>query len=271
MKKTEDAYRDYLVQKELADSTIRIYMNVVNCFEKFRKGRRIEKSMIIGYKEDMRKRGYAVSSMNLHIIVLNKFLSFCKLEDCRVKPLKVQRRQSIENVITDEEYKALLHLAQSSGRQKYYFIMRTLALTGIRVSELQYVTVEALEKGYTRVNNKGKYREIYLPDSLSADLREYCGSQGITEGIVFRGNTSSPISREAVWRMLKRLAELAGIDKSRVYPHSFRHYFALKYMKEFSDIFELADILGHSNLETTRIYLSTSIENKRSRMERLDT
>lgn len=173
-------------------------------------------------------------------------------------------------MITEKEYKMLLDYARESGREKYYLIMKVIALTGIRVSELQYITVEMLDKGYVQVFNKGKAREIYLPDNLISPLHAYCESKDIRSGPVFRGNTGAPISRTAVWKMLKHMSDMVGIDKDKVYPHSFRHFFALSYMEHFSNIFELADILGHSDLSVTRIYATTSIEQKRKRMNCLD-
>ena len=164
----------------------------------------------------------------------------------------------------------LLDYAKESGRQKYYLIMKVIALTGIRVSELRYITVEMLDKGYVQVFNKGKAREIYLPDRLIPLLRAYCDKEDIRNGAIFRGTTGAPISRTAVWKMLKHMSDMVGIDKDRVYPHSFRHFFALSYMEHFSNIFELADILGHSDLSVTRIYAATSIEQKRKRMNCLD-
>lgn len=265
-----EKYEKILKKMELSDATIRSYVYIAKRFEEFRKQRNIDKELVIEYKQKMLNDSFAIATVNLHIVGVNKYIKVCGIVDCEVKSIKVQRRQSLENVITRDEYKRLLEYALESGYKKYYYIMKTLALTGIRVSELKYITVRVLEKGYTHVSNKGKIREIYLPESLTKGLKRYCKEENISTGVVFRGKKEEAISREAVWKMLKQFADLLGIDRNKVYPHSFRHYFALSYMERYSNLFELADILGHSNLETTRIYASTSIQCKRDKMEQLD-
>lgn len=263
-------YRQYLREMELADSTVKSYVKEAEALLAFAGGRRLEKALLIAYKAKLEQKGYRVNTINLKIVAVNRYLRYCGENDCVVKTKKCQRRQSIENVICEEEYRRMTDYALQSGREKYYYIMKTMALTGIRVGELKYITVEAVCRGYTRVYNKGKIREIYLPDCLTTILREYCANQGITQGVVFRGKGDQPVSREAVWKMLTHLADCLGIDRKKVHPHSFRHFFALSYMNRYSNLFELADILGHSSLETTRIYTTASIEQKRRRMEELD-
>ena len=267
---TFEEYRDALVQSELSEQTIRMYMRVALQFEQYRQGREVDKGLVLTYKQKIMERGYSVSSINLYIIAVNKYIRFLGIQNCGVKTLKVQKRRSVENVITTEDYKKLLEYSLQTGRKKYYLIMKTLALTGIRISELRFITVSVLEKGYTHVSNKGRVREIYLPDGLITDLSKYCKEENILTGAVFLGNRKTTISREAVWKMLKYLSGMAGLDEKKVHPHSFRHYFAISYMERFSNMFELADILGHSNLETTRIYTSTSVEHKRKKINELD-
>lgn len=270
MKQKIKEYQQYLVESELSDSTIRSYVRAAENFTAYLGRRKMSKQIVLEYKRELQRKGYRVSTMNLYIIAVNKFVRFCGEEQCTVKTKRYQRRQSLDNIISEEDYRLLLEYALETGRNKYYLIMKTMALTGIRVGELQYITVEALKKGYTQVNNKGKVREIYIPDCLVALIYTYCEKEGIEQGAVFRGRGDKPITRTAVWKMLNYLADMVGIEKEKVYPHSFRHFFALSYMKEFSNIFELADILGHSSLETTRIYTTASIEQKRERMGALD-
>lgn len=270
MRKKLKKYKRYLEEQELSESTIQTYMLYALKFEMYLGKRKATKKRVIDYCEILLKSGYKVNTVNLIIVSVNKFLRYCHNEECIVKMKKCQGRQSIENVITEEDYKKLLDYAAESGKEKYYAIMKTLALTGIRISELKYITVCALDYGYTQVYNKGKIREIYIPDNLVLILRDYCKKNEIHDGVIFRGSKERAISRVAVWKQLKYMAEMTGIDKEKVYPHSFRHYFALSYMKQYSNIFELADLLGHSNLETTRIYLMESIEQKRKRIDRLD-
>lgn len=270
MREKLKSYQQYLVEQELAESTIRTYLRHAEMFVRYAGGRGRTRRMVLAYKKQLMDKGYKISTVNLAIIAVNKYLRFCGQETCTVRTNRQQCRKSLENVISESEYRQLLDYAEESGREKYYLIMRTLALTGSRVGELQYITVEMLTDGYTLVSNKGKTREIYVPECLAEQIRSYCKREKISKGAVFRGCGERPISRTAVWKMLQHLADMAGVDKRKVHPHSFRHFFALSYMKHFSNIFELADILGHSSLETTRIYTTASVEQKRERMGMLD-
>lgn len=270
MKEKLKNYTEYLEQQELAQSTIQTYKLYATQFVRYMDHRRITKKQVLNYRGLLYEKGYKVNTINLITISINKFLKYCDKEECTVKIKKSQCRQSIENIITEKDYRDLLIYARATGRTKYYAIMKTLALTGIRISELQYITVPILEKGYTQVDNKGKIREIYLPDNLISILKSFCDAENISEGVIFRGSKGQAISRIAVWKQLKYMADKVGIDEKKVYPHSFRHFFALSYMKQYSNIFELADLLGHSSLETTRIYLTESVEEKRKRIGKLD-
>lgn len=264
-------YEIYLIKQELSEATIAVYLRITREFINFVGNRQIDKKMVLCYKEHMKSSGLAVSTMNQHIIAVNRYLRYCGSLDCLAKTYRVQRKASLSNVINDEDYRKLLAYVKSQRDDKYYAIMKTLALTGIRVSELSYITVENIGKGHIVVWNKGKVREIFLPDCLIAILENYSEKHGITEGCIFRGNMGKPISREAVWGKLNRMAEKVGIDRKKAHPHSFRHYFALLYLKKYSNMFELADILGHASLETTRIYAVATVEDKRRRMGQLDS
>lgn len=263
-------YKTYLIKQELSDATITVYLRIAKEFLSFIGDRQIDKKIVLGYKKHMRDAGLAVTTMNQHIIAVNRYLRFCGYSDCLIKTYRVQRKTSLSNVINDEDYQKLLTYVKNRKDDKYYAIIKTLVLTGIRVSELSYITAENIGEGHIIVWNKGKVREIFLPDCLVAILVDYCGRHGITEGCIFRGNTGKPISREAVWGKLNRMAGKIGIDRKKAHPHSFRHYFALLYLKKFSNLFELADILGHASLETTRMYAVATVEDKRQRMGQLD-
>ncbi len=263
-------YKGYLEEQELSETTVRTYLRYVKQFVVFLDGRPVTKRMVLRFRDELITHGYKITTINLAIIAVNRFLQYSDNSSCRIRTLKCQRRQSLENVITEEEYHSLLSCARENGDIKYYAIMKTLALTGIRISELGCITIQALEQGYTRVQNKGKTREIYLSDSLIILLKEYCRRENITKDAVFRGRKGKAIGREAVWKQLKTIAEQAGVKREKVYPHSFRHFFAQNYMKHFPNISELADILGHSSLETTRIYLAESIEQRREKLEKLN-
>lgn len=268
--KALEDYADYLLQRELAQQTRNIYLKQAENFINYIEDRVITKKETIEYKQSLLNQNHKISTINLHIVALNSYLKYKGCAECSVKTRKVQNRQAPDNIITLDEYRNLLVCAKESGRDKYYYIMRTLALTGIRVSELSGCTVEALKKGSFIIYNKGKNREIYLPDKLVDELSEYCIQEGISQGVIFRGNTGKSISRTAVYKMLIHLADYAGIPKCKAHPHSFRHLFAITYMQKYYNLFELADLLGHSSLETTRIYTVTTAEEKRRKINRLE-
>lgn len=264
-----DTYRKYLENQELAKGTQQIYMRYAKDIVKYSKGQEITKDIVMEYKRGMKRRGTAPSTINLAVIAVNKYIKFTGNSNSMVKTERIQKRRSLENVLNSEEYYRLLETAKNSGRDKYYCIMKTLAQTGIRVSELRYFTVEILKEPKIQVTNKGKTRDIYLPDSLLQELNEYSKKEKITSGTIFLGNTGKPIGRAAIYKMLLRIGKEAGVSMEKIYPHSFRHLFAVTYMNHYGNLTELADILGHSSLETTRIYTLTTTEEKRKRIDRL--
>lgn len=268
--KTLSEYQRYLKGQELAEATVAVYLRITKEFVRFVGGRCLDKKVVLDYKRNLEQEPLAMTTKNQHIIAVNRYLRYLGHPECVIKTYRIQRQASLVNVMDDADYRRMLGYAKRNGDEKYYAIMKTLALTGIRVSELSYITVGNIEEGYILVSNKGKVREIFLPDSLVELLKTYCANQGITEGSVFQGREGKPISREAVWQKINRIAQKAGIDRKKAHPHGFRHYFALRYLKQYSNMFELADILGHESLETTRIYASATVEAKRQRMEMLD-
>lgn len=261
-----EEYREYLVQRELSENTIRIYVRQAELLLRHLNGKAVTKTVILEYKKYLLGQKKKASSTNLYITAINSYLKYAGREECTVRTERVQRNRSLENVLSIEEYHKILSYAKESGREKYYYIIRTLAFTGMRVGELAFLTVEVLERGVFPVENKGKTREIYLPDRLVKELTAYCRENEITTGSIFRGNGGKPIHRVAVYRMLIKLADLTGVEKRKAHPHSYRHLFALTYMKKYADITELADLLGHSSLETTRIYTTTTAEEKRKKL-----
>ncbi|MCD7836905.1 MAG: site-specific integrase [Lachnospiraceae bacterium] len=262
-------YAEYLLEAELSDNTKLAYLRQAKVFLEFIDKKEITKKETVAYKNYLLSQGRKAASTNLYISAVNSFLKFEGFEDCMIKTEKLPKRYCPENVISRSEYERLLEYAKESGRNKYYCIMRTLALTGIRISELSDCTVEALSRGRFITKNKGRAREVYLPDKLIDNLAEYCDSKKIDSGIIFRGNTNKAISRAAVYKMLIHIADMTGVPKEKVHPHSFRHLFAITYMEQYSNLFELADILGHSSLEVTRIYTASTAETKRGRMNLL--
>ena len=269
MRNTTETYKTFLKEQELAEGTVKIYMRYALKLEEYIQNAGLSKKTILEFRKNLEDEKTAPSTFNLAIISVNKYLKYCGYEKYTVKTQKIQKRKSLENVISISEYKKMLESVKTGRRVKYYYIMKALAQTGIRVSELQYFTVEILEKKKITINNKGKVREIYLPDSLIAELEKYCETANIKNGVIFKGNTEKPIGRASVYKMLVRIGIDAGVPKEKIYPHSFRHLFALTYMNCYGNLTELADILGHSNLETTRIYTLSTAEEKRKRMDNL--
>lgn len=262
-------YADYLSETELSENTKEIYLRQAKVFLDFLEESTITKKRVIAYKKYLFAKGYAHATVNLYIVAANNFLSYAGYKSFSIRTERLQKRHYPENILDKEEYRKMLDYARESGRLKYYYMMRTLALTGIRISELPGCTVEALARGKFETRNKGRLRVVYLPDKLVSELKEYCAMQSIKTGVIFRGNADGAIQRTSVYRMLVHLADMAGIPKGKAHPHSFRHLFAITYMEQYSNLFELADILGHSSLETTRIYTATTDEMKRKKMDKL--
>ncbi|MDE5698963.1 MAG: site-specific integrase [Lachnospiraceae bacterium] len=262
-------YAQYLIQKEFAENTRIVYLRQAKLFLDFMGDRDINKKQAIAYKQQLITGGKSPASINLYITALNCYLKYEGMDNCYIKTVRFRKNQCPDNIISTEEYQRLLLCAKKCGYQKYYCIMRTLAATGIRISELSGCTVEALHQGRFVICSKGRLREIYLPEKLIAELECYCVEEQITSGAVFLGNRDKPISRNAVYKMLIHVADIEGISRQKVHPHSFRHLFAVTYMKQYSDLPELADILGHSSLETTRIYTRNTSDERRKRMNDL--
>lgn len=261
-------YEEKLKQKKLAKSTKDIYFREAKRFEAFIETGGMDQRTIGEYVHCL-KSAYRIGTVNLYVIALNVYLKYLGREDLTVKQEHISHRRNLENVISMEEYRNILSYTAKKGDRKHNLLIRTLASTGIRVSELQFITVERLSFGYINVYNKGRAREIYLPDFLLEELKEYCRRQKLSHGAVFRGSTGKPISRIAVWQMLQKIAGELSISKEKAHPHGLRHLFAKSYMNKYDNLFELADILGHSSVETTRIYTVSTVEEKRGRMERL--
>lgn len=266
MEKVMKEYEEFLLIQELAKGTRSTYLREAKRFMIYVGERSITKKVTLDYKAMKNDSNLKAVTINLHLVAVNKFLKFLGKPECCIKLNRIQKARSVKNVITKKEYKCLCEYALESGRLKYYYIMRTLAGTGIRISELKFFTVESINKGIITVRNKGKNREIFVPDEMVKELNEYCIKENIRSGAIFLGDKNKPISRNAVFKMLKHLADMTGISEDKVYPHSFRHLFALTYMEKYHNLSELADILGHSSMETTRIYLSVSAEQKQAKI-----
>lgn len=263
-------YKNYLITEEKSEVTIEKYIRDINALQQWLDGRDITKQELLSYKAKLVEE-YAPASVNSAIASINGFLMFNNLYDLKIKSLKIQKQlfcQS-EKELTKNEYKRLLKVAKDKKNERLYLIMQTICSTGIRVSELKYITVDAVANRQTTVKLKGKIRTILLPKELCKLLSKYCKEQNIKSGSVFITRNENPLTRHEIWRSMKSLCEMAGVDKAKVFPHNLRHLFARTYYALQKDIVRLADILGHTSINTTRIYTIEDGAIHRRQMQRL--
>lgn len=263
-------YREYLENEEKAIATIQKYMHDISEFEKWLCGREITKALVLSYKAYI-SENYAVASVNSVISSLNSFFSFRGWNELKVKTIKVQKRifASEEKELTKEEYSRLLSAAEMCQNQRLYLLMQCICSTGIRVSELKYITVDSLLYGRAEINNKGKIRVILLPSKLCKALRQYAKKNKIKSGPVFVSKNGRPLDRSNIWASMKKLCAIAKVSSGKVFPHNLRHLFARTYYRIQKDIVRLSDILGHSNINTTRIYTCENGEIHRQQIQKL--
>lgn len=263
-------YEMALVKAEKSKATIEKYLHHVRQFVSTYAGRNIDKTLVLSYKEKLGE-AYAPSGANAALAAVNGFLRFWGFEDCRVKPFKVQRKIYCpeEKELTRGEYVRLVKAAKEKSNERLVLLLESICATGIRVSELPYITAEAVWKGEAAVTCKGKTRTIFLPAALCKKLRRYAGKQHIRTGPVFVTRTGRPMNRSNIWREMKALCQRANVAPSKVFPHSLRHLFARCFYSIDKDISKLADILGHSNMNTTRIYIISTGAEHRRKMETL--
>lgn len=263
-------FETYLENEERSAATIEKYIRDVRCFIEFIETRVCCKQSVLEYKT-MLGSSYAVASANSMIAAINCFLRFCGYHELCVKQFKMQRKVycSEEKELTRAEYFRLLDAANKKHNERLNLIIQTICGTGIRVSELEYITVEAVQRGEAVVNCKGKNRRIFIVPELRKKLLRYTKEQQISTGIVFITRTGKPISRNNIWREMKSLCEEAGVSPSKVFPHNLRHLFARTFYGIEKDIAKLADILGHASINTTRIYIVTTGAEHKRKMEHM--
>lgn len=259
-------FSGHLQNEERAGATIEKYMRDVREFAVWLNGGAVNKEAALTWRERLLEAGRSPATVNAKLAALNNLFRFLSWDDCCVKFLKIQRQvfreQSKE--LTREDFKRLLDIARDLGRERLALLMETICATGIRVSEVPYITVEAAGRGRAEVRLKGKNRPILLPQKLCRKLLKYAKRHKITSGSIFVTGGGNTISRKQVWREMKSLCERAGVEASKVFPHNLRHLFATLFYRVCKDIVKLADVLGHSSIETTRIYLvSTGAEHAR--------
>lgn len=266
-----DEFRNHLRLKEKSDNTIEKYLRDVHAFWKFVGEQPITKELAIKYKEHLLSDEYAVRSINSMIASLNSFFTFAGCENMKIKTIKEQRQiYCPENKeLTKEEYTRLLKATESKGNQRLNLILQTICGTGIRVSELQFITVEAVKNGEALVFCKGKRRSVFIVKALQKKLLRYAAEQNITSGCIFITRTGKPVSRTNIWRDMKKLCKDDNVNPDKVFPHNLRHLFARVFYGIEKDIAKLADILGHSSINTTRIYIISTGTEHRQRMENM--
>lgn len=265
-----DAYCLSLLADERAAGTVAKYRRDVTAFARWLGGRPVSKENSTGWKAHLLNRGYAPRTVNSMLAAVNSFFRFAGW-NIKVKFLKIQRQlfRDATRELNRAEYTQLLAAARSNGQELLALIMETLCATGIRISELCYITVAAAQQGKATISLKGKIRTILLSTKLCRKLLKYAKKQKIAVGEIFLTSSGKGISRRQVWHELKRLCAAAGVESSKVFPHNFRRLFAVTYYKASRDIARLADVLGHSSIETTRIYLTVSGADQARQLDRL--
>lgn len=265
------AFERELRREEKSANTVEKYLRDVRAFFVFVGESEVSKETAIAYKNRLIESRYAPRSINSMLSSVNALFAFLGWMDCRVKTIKLQRQIYCpeEKELTKEEYRRLLDAARQKGNERLDLLVQTICGTGIRVSELRFITVEAARKGAATVSLKGKTRTVFLVRELQKEILRYTKSRGITTGPVFITASGKPLSRTNIWRDMKALCKSAQVDPKKVFPHNLRHLFARTFYDIEKDIAKLADILGHSSIETTRIYIiSTGVEH-RHRMEKM--
>jgi len=263
-------FRQALKEAEKSDATIEKYLRDVRKFASWLRDRPVSKGLIMAYKEQI-GREYAAVSANSMLASIHALLRFCGRMDMSVRQFRVQRQAYLpENKeLSREEYQRLVKTARRQGKDRLCCLLQTICATGIRVSEVRFITVEAVQQGEAVVRCKGKQRRVFLVEHLRRLLKCYIRAQGLTEGPVFRTRRGRPLCRTAIWREMKALCKAAKVQQEKVFPHNLRHLFARVFYGIEKDIAKLADILGHSSINTTRIYIATSGVEHRQRMERM--
>ena len=265
-----NAFKQHLINEEKSAATIEKYIRDISAFLMWLGVRGVDKQAVLEYKAYIVET-YKPASVNSVLSSLNSFFTYNEWYDCRVKSLKIQKQifASDKTELTKAEYQKLLNAAMSKNNERLYFLMQTICSTGIRVSELRFITVEAVKTGVANINCKGKHRQVFIPRALCKTLTKYIREQKITSGPVFVSRTGKPLDRSNIWSDMKKLCECAGVSKNKVFPHNLRHLFARTYYSLQKDIVRLADILGHSSVNTTRIYTMETGEVHKRQIERL--
>lgn len=264
-------FANYLRNEEKSENTIEKYVRDVGTFARDIGNAAITKKTVIEYKNKLLKMSYALRSVNSMLASLNALFAYLGWNELKLRTIKIQRRLYCpkEKELTKTEYMRLVSAAKQKGNERLNLIIQTICGTGIRVSELRYITVEAVKRGEATVSLKGKTRSVFIVKELKKKLLRYIAKQKITSGSVFITRSGKPMSRTNIWREMKNLCDEAKVNPKKVFPHNLRHLFARTFYGIEKDIAKLADVLGHSSINTTRIYIATSGTEHRRRMEKM--
>lgn len=255
-----EKFEAYLRHDEREPATIEAYLRSLRKFAEWADGRTITKELAAEWKAELAGSGYRPVSVNAMLAAVNKFFACMGREDCKVKYLKLQRQmfRKSERELTKAEYLRLVQAAREKGNLRLELLLETICATGIRVGEVKYITVEAVQTGAAEIALKGKIRTILLPNRLCRKLQKYAKKQKIASGEIFITQSGMGMDRKQIWAKMKRLCAAAGVERSKVFPHNLRSLFARSFYGSCHDVVRLADVLGHSNIETTRIYLMST-------------
>ena len=270
-KRALDMFRREMAEREYSPATAAKYGRILEQLLAFAGGEVHDKATLVAFKERLVQMGRAAGTVNGALTAVNSFLDFCGYREWRLRFLRVQRRNFADpsRELRRGEYECLVHKALAEGDERLALLLQTLAATGVRVSEISAITVNSLHIGQAEIICKGKRRTIVLPGKLCKTLLKYCKKVNIAAGPVFLSKKGNAMDRSNIWKAMKRLAARAGVALNKVFPHNLRHLFARTYYKVYKDLLRLADILGHSSIETTRIYTIRSFTEQRAQMEHL--
>lgn len=261
-------FQNYLYLEERSTATIQSYIRTVRHFSIFTGQMPVTKQIVLEYKQHLAEN-YCTATVNTMIAAINSLFSFLKLPELKVKTMKCQKTVYCpeKKELTQKEYKRLCQTAQAQQRPRLSLLLQTICATGIRISELRYITVEAAKKGEAIVRCKGKTRSVFLVRDLCKKILRYAKTEKITDGMIFVSRTGKPLDRSNIWRELKSLCADAHVEPQKVFPHNLRHLFARTFYAMEKDIAKLADILGHSSINTTRIYIISTGAEHRKKLE----
>jgi len=262
-------FEQWLAGEEKSRATVEKYLRDVRAFCVYAGRRRITKSLTVSWKESLMENGYTLNSVNSMIAGLNRYLDWLGASCCKLKSLRAQHEtySPAEKELTKSEYLRLLTASKKDSRM--HLLLQTICGTGIRVSELQFFTVESVRRGEIIVRCKNKTRRVLLPGKLKEMLLNYARKNGLTHGPIFVTRTGKPMDRSNIWAAMKKLCDAAGVLPSKVFPHNLRKLFARTFYELDKDLAKLADLLGHSSINTTRIYIMTTGTEHRRKLERL--